>query len=86
MRFVRGVAGVMFGAGLLALLGAVNMLQSAPSDLAFGHTTAARGSEWVGGSVQGSSRRGVSSLFFTSRRTWHPNDPRSRGRHHNSED
>jgi len=87
LRFVRGVAGVMFGAGLLALLGAVNLLHSAPSDLAFGHTSAARGSEWVGGSMQGSSsRRAISSLFFTSRRTWHPNDPRSRGRHRNSDD
>jgi hypothetical protein len=75
----------MFGAGLLALLGAVNMLHTAPSDLAFGHTSAARGSEWVGGSVEGSSRRASSSLYFTSRRTWHPNDPRSRGRQRNSE-
>jgi len=86
LRFVRGVAGVMFGAGLLALLGAVNMLHSSPSDLAFGHTSGARGSEWVGGSTQGSSRHAISSLFFTNRRTWHPNDPRGRSHHRNSDD
>jgi len=86
LRFVRGVAGVMIGAGLLALLGAVNLLHSSPSDLAFGHTSGARGSEWVGGSTQGSSRRTISSLFFTSRRTWHPNDPRGRSHHHSSDD
>jgi len=76
----------MFGAGLLALLGAVNMLHSSPSDLAFGHTSGARGSEWVGGSTQGSSRHAISSLFFTNRRTWHPNDPRGRSHHRNSDD
>jgi hypothetical protein len=72
--------------GLLALLGAVNLLQSTPSDLAFGHTSS-HGSEWVSGSTPGSSGRQRSlSLFFTGRRTWHPNDPRGRGRHRDSDD
>jgi hypothetical protein len=87
VRFARGVAGVMLGVGLLALLGAVNLLHSSPSDLAFGHRSAARGSEWGGGSTHGSSsRRALSSLFFTNRRTWHPNDPRGRSHHRHSDD
>lgn len=86
LRFARGVAGFFFGVGLLVLLGAVNLLQSPPSDLAFGHTNA-HGSEWVGGSTQSSSSRRSLSLFFTGRRTWHPNDPRGhRGDHHHSDD
>jgi len=82
-RFALGVIGVIFGIGLLALLGAVNLISTTPSDLAFGHSNA-HGSEWVGGSTQ-SPRRSL-SLFFTGRRTWHPNDPRSRSRHRGSDD
>jgi hypothetical protein len=77
LRFVRGALGVLLGVGLLALLGAVNLLQSTPSDLAFGHSSSGQGSAWVSGSSQASSSHRPLSLFFTSRRTWHPNDPRS---------
>ena len=76
-RFARSVLGVLFGVSLLALLGAVNLLRTTPSGLASGHSNA-HGSEWVGGSTQ-SPRRAL-SLFFSGRRTWHPNDPRSRSR------
>jgi hypothetical protein len=83
-RFARGVIGVIFGIGLLALLGAVNLISTTPSDLAFGHSNA-NGSEWVGGSTQ-SPRRSL-SLFFTGRRTRHPDDPRNRRRdHHRGDD
>ena len=78
LRFARGVAGVMFGVGMLALLGGVNLMRSSPPDRAFGYTSGGRGSEWVGGGTQGSSRN--TSVFFTGRRTWHPKDPRGRGR------
>jgi hypothetical protein len=80
LRFVRGVAGVALGVSLLILIGVANLLSSTPSDLAFGHTSS-HGEEWVGGGVQSSSSRRASSLFFTGRRTWHPNDPRGRNRH-----
>jgi hypothetical protein len=79
LKFARGLLGVVFGVGLLALLGFVNFLQTPRSDFAYGHSTS-RAAEWVGGSATGSSRR-AQSLFFTSRRTWHPNDPRGRNRH-----
>src|SRR5262245_27338860 len=84
LRFARGAVGVFLGVVLLALLGAVNLLQSPPSDLAYGHTSSSRGSEWVGGSTQSASHRSL-SLFFTSRRTWHPNDPRGRSHHRNGD-
>jgi hypothetical protein len=81
LKFARGALGVLLGMVLLVLLGAVNLLQSGPSDLAFGNSTQ-RASEWVSSSTQGSSaRQRPLSLFFTGRRTWHPNDPRSRNRH-----
>ncbi len=83
LRFLRGLAGVVFGVILLALLGAVNLLHSSPSDLAFGHSNA-RASEWVDGGAQASSHH-ATSLFFTSRRTWHPNDPRAH-RHRGGDD
>lgn len=79
LRFVRGLVGVVLGVSLLVLLGVANLLYSAPTDLAYGHTNS-RSAEWVGGSVQGSSSRRASSLFFTGRRTRHPDDPRGRHR------
>jgi hypothetical protein len=78
-RFAQVVLGVMLGVGLLALLGAVNLISTTPSDLAFGHSSS-HGSEWVGGGTQ-SPHRSL-SLFFTGRRTWHPNDPRGHHRDH----
>jgi hypothetical protein len=81
-RFVRGVLGVLFGVGLVALLGAVNLLRATPADYATGHSSS-RGGESVGSGSQ-TPRRAL-SLFFTSRRTWHPNDPRSRRRHKNDD-
>lgn len=77
-RFAQCVVGALFGFVLLALLGAVNLVTTTPSDLAFGHSSS-RGAEWVGGSTQGSSHRTL-SLFFNGRRTRHPNDPRNRHR------
>ena len=86
LRFVRGLAGVVLGVSLLVLLGVANFLYSDPTDLAFGHSNS-RSAEWVGGSTQGSSpSRRAGSLFFTGRRTWHPNDPRSRNRHRGGDD
>jgi hypothetical protein len=78
-RFAQGVAGVLFGIGLLALLGAVNLVSSAPGAIASGRASNEHASEWVSGGVQSAPRRAL-SLFFTSRRTWHPDDPR--GKHH----
>lgn len=83
LKFARGLLGVAFGVTLLALLGVVNFLRTPPSDLAYGHSSS-RATEWVGGGTQGSRR--APSLFFTSRRTWHPNDPRSRNRHRSADD
>lgn len=85
LRFVRGVAGVALGVSLLVLFGVANFLYSVPDDLAYGHTNS-RGEEWVGGSAGGSSNRRAGSLFFTGRRTWHPNDPRGRNRHRGGTD
>jgi hypothetical protein len=80
-RFAQCVIGALFGVMLLVLLGAVNFVTtSGTADLAFGNS-GGRGSEWVGSSVSGSSRRTL-SLFFNGRRTRHPNDPRNR-RHGN---
>lgn len=79
LKFARGLLGVLLGVTLLAMLGFVNFLHTPPSDIAYGNSTS-RSVEWVGGNTQGSARR-TGSLFFTSRRTWHPNDPRSRNRH-----
>ncbi|MCC6848305.1 MAG: hypothetical protein IT294_07375 [Deltaproteobacteria bacterium] len=84
LRFARGLLGVVFGVTLLALLGVVNFLRTPPSDLAYGHSPS-RAAEWVGGGTLGSSHR-ATSLFFTSRRTWHPNDPRGRNRHRGGEE
>lgn len=78
-RFVQGVLGVIFGVSLLALLGAVNLLQTTPGELATGHSTKRAASEWVGGST--APQRRAASLFFNGRRTRHPDDPRGRGRH-----
>jgi hypothetical protein len=79
-RFAQCVIGALFGVVLLALLGAVNLVTNAgPPDLAFGHSSYSRGSEWVGGSTQGTTHRTL-SLFFNGRRTRHPNDPRNRHR------
>jgi hypothetical protein len=87
LRFARGALGVLIGVLMLVMLGAVNFLQSTPSDLAFGHTSTAHGSEWVSGGTQGSSSHRSLSLFFTGRRTWHPDDPRGRNRdHHRGDD
>ncbi len=79
LEFARGLVGVIVGVTLLALLGFVNFLETPPSDRAYGHSPS-RGAEWVGGGTRGLSRR-ATSLFFTGRRTWHPNDPRGRHRH-----
>ncbi|MCC6765079.1 MAG: hypothetical protein IT293_10485 [Deltaproteobacteria bacterium] len=84
LKFARGLLGVIFGVTLLALLGFVNFLHTPPSDLAYGHSPS-RAAEWVGGNAQGSSHR-ATSLFFTGRRTWHPNDPRGRNRHRGADD
>jgi hypothetical protein len=73
------VLGVIFGVSLLALLGAVNLLRTAPSDLATGTSSTRGASEWVGSSM--SAPRRAASLFFNGRRTRHPDDPRNRGRH-----
>jgi hypothetical protein len=86
LRFARGAVGVLLGVTLLAMLGAVNLLQSPTSDLAFGHSSSSHASEWVGGSAQGTSSHRSLSLFFTGRRTWHPNDPRGRSHHHGDGD
>jgi hypothetical protein len=75
LRFARGLLGVLFGVALLAMLGAVNLISTAPSDLASGHSRS-RGNEWVSSGAH-APRRSL-SLFFTGRRTWHPNDPRGR--------
>ena len=84
LRFARGFVGVAFGVVLLALLGAVNFISTPPADLAFGHTNA-RASEWGGGgSGSGAAPHRTQSLFFTGRRTWHPDDPRSH-RHRSSD-
>ena len=79
LKFARGMLGVLFGVTLLALLGFVSFLETPASDVAYGRSTS-RAAEWVGGNTHGSSRR-TGSLFFTGRRTWHPNDPRGRNRH-----
>lgn len=85
IRFVRGLVGVVLGVSLLVLIGVANFLYSAPTDLAFGHSNS-RAAEWVGSGVTGASSHRASSLFFTGRRTWHPNDPRSRNRHRGGDD
>ena len=79
-RFAQGVLGVIFGVTLLALLGAVNLLHTMPGEIATGRSGGRAGaSEWVSGN-SGSQRRNA-SLFFTGRRTRHPDDPRGRNRH-----
>lgn len=76
-RFAGSVLGVLFGVSLLALLGAVSLRRTTPSGLAFGRSSA-RASEWVSGGTQ-APRRAL-SLFFSGRRTRHPDDPRGRNR------
>lgn len=80
-RFARGVLGVLLGVGLVALLGAVNLLRTMPADYASGGSRSSA-DEWTS-SVPQAPRRAL-SLFFTGRRTWHPDDPR--GRRHNHRD
>lgn len=77
-RFAQGLLGVIFGVALLALLGAVNLLPATRGDIAGGRSTNRGASEWVTGSSQ--SHRRSESLFFTGRRTRHPDDPRNRRR------
>lgn len=79
-RFAQCVLGAVFGVTLLALLGAVNLLHTRPGDVATGRSGNGLGSEWVTGS-SAPRRAASSSLFFTGRRTRHPDDPRNRGRH-----
>ena len=81
-RFARGVLGVLLGIGLVALLGAVNLLRATRADYATGGSSTLRADEW--GSSGSQAPRRTLSLFFTGRRTWHPNDPR--GRRHNHRD
>ena len=71
------IVGVFFGVGLIALLGAVNLLDSGRADIAYGKVNT-RGSESVHESAAPAHRS--LSLFFTGRRTWHPADPRGRHR------
>jgi hypothetical protein len=78
-RFAQGVLGVIFGVTLLVMLGAVNLLHTRPSDVATGRSSHRGASEWVSGNAQ--PQRRTDSLFFTGRRTRHPDDPRGRGRH-----
>lgn len=78
-RFARGVLGVLLGVGLVALLGAVNLLRATPADYATGNSSSRPGGDWVSGGSQAPRR--TLSLFFSGRRTWHPDDPR--GRRHN---
>jgi ferric-dicitrate binding protein FerR (iron transport regulator) len=78
-RFAGGVAGVLLGAGLVALLSAVNFLRAEPTDYATGVSSSRAADEWVS---SGSSVSRSTSLFFTSRRTWGPRMPGQR--HHKS--
>ncbi len=80
-RFAQCVLGAVLGVTLLAMLGAVNLLHTMPGEVATGRSGNGAGNEWVSGNSQ--SRRASSSLFFTGRRTRHPDDPRNRGRHRN---
>jgi hypothetical protein len=80
LRFVRAVVGAMFGLALVALLGAVNLIETHPSDLASHRSHgSSSSSEWVRGNG-GSQPARATSLFFTGRRTMHPDDPRGRSR------
>lgn len=81
-RFARGVLGVLFGVGLVALLGAVNLLRVTPADYATGGSSSSA-DEWVSSAPQAPRR--ASSLFFTGRRTWGPVPPGSRRRNHRDE-
>jgi len=81
LRFVRGAFGVLVGIALLALLGVVNLLHSSPADLAFGHSTSLRATDWVSNWYEGQSTHHEPSLFFNRRRTWGPDDPGGHGHH-----
>lgn len=72
-RFARGVAGVLLGVGLVALLGAVNFLRAMPADYATGVSSSRGANSWVSSGGPGTKR--ATSLFFTSRRTWGPSIP-----------
>jgi hypothetical protein len=79
LRFARAVVGAMFGLALVALLGAVNWIETVPSDVASHRSHRGGASEWV--RSHGSSQPArATSLFFTGRRTMHPDDPRGRSR------
>jgi len=82
LRFARGALGVLVGMIVLALFGVVNLLHSRPAaDIAFGHSSStSHATEWVSGGTQDASSHRSLSLFFTGRRTWHPDDPRGRNR------
>jgi hypothetical protein len=78
LRFARAVVGAMFGLGLVALLGAVNLIESGPSGMASHRSHGSSASEWVRSGSSPPAR--ARSLFFTGRRTMHPDDPRGRSR------
>jgi hypothetical protein len=80
-RFAQCVLGAVFGVTLLAMLGFVNLLQTLPGEVATGRSGNGVGNEWVSGGSQSRRASSSSSLFFTGRRTRHPDDPRNRGRH-----
>ncbi|MEB2286444.1 MAG: hypothetical protein B6D46_14745 [Polyangiaceae bacterium UTPRO1] len=84
LKFARGLLGVLLGVTLLALLGFVSFLRTPPADVVYGNSSA-RGEEWIGSGAPDAGHR-AGSLFFTGRRTWHPNDPRSRRRHRGADD
>lgn len=75
LRFARAVVGALFGLALIALLGAVNLIEPGPSGIASHRSPRSSASEWVSG---GSGSTRAPSLFFTGRRTRHPDDPRGR--------
>lgn len=75
-RFVQGVLGVLFGLLLLVLIGAVNLIHTTPAEYASGRSGRGIASEWVTSGPP--SARRAPSLFFTGRRTRHPDDPRNR--------
>ncbi len=77
-RFARAVLGALFGIGLVALLGAVNLLRVTPPGLASGRSSTRSSSEWVSEGSQAPRR--TLSLFFNGRRTRHPSDPRGHNR------
>ena len=85
-RFARAVLGAMVGFGMVTLLSAVNLLRAAPSGIANGRTGPHAASEWVGGDSSAHTPRRTLSLFFSGRRTRHPDDPRNHREHRHSSD